>query len=148
MKAAMSLEYIVKIIILLVVASVIILLITNFYDEIRTTVKCWFDPEKCSPKKLADFPKTITKDTFSSGEIVTYIDSCLSNIQALPEVEQKDIVCYILMATSGFRATRLEVIALLPNNIKDKVEIETDFTKDYVKIEFLDVGDKIKVTHK
>ncbi|GEM_PF-7114766 len=136
--ATLSLEYIFKILILSVVAIIIILTIMNFYEDIESIVKSWFRGEE-----KIEFPKDVTRDSFNSGEIATYIQDCYSRMSSLPEQKQKDIVCYILLARNGFSVNIDEIRARLPRDIN--VTFLATFNKNYVKIEFVDVGNRIIV---
>ncbi|MEM7816391.1 MAG: hypothetical protein QXZ20_00590 [Candidatus Aenigmatarchaeota archaeon] len=140
--AQLALEYIVRILILTVVAAIVILTIINFYDDIKVAISNWLFPKK----DKVEFPKTITKDSFSSAEIANYIVSCHSTIISIPETEQKDMVCYVLLSRSGFSVSSTEILASIPADIKPNVEIRASFKKDYVKIEFRDINNKILVT--
>ena len=138
----LALDYIVRILILAVVATVIILTIINFSDEIKTAINKWLFKEE----KKIDFPKTEEKEAFSSGEIAKYIQSCYSAMESLPEIDQKDTICYILLAKRGFSANSREILNLLSEELRNRTEIIANFSKSYVKIEFKDIGDKILVT--
>lgn len=140
--AQLALDYIVRVLILAVAAAIIILTIINFYDDIKIVVNKWLFPKNEKP----EFPKTITKDSFSSGEIANYIFSCYSTMISVPETEQKDIVCYVLLARNGFSVSSRDILTLIPSDIKSNVEISASFTKDYVKIEFRDINNKVLVT--
>jgi hypothetical protein len=136
--ALLSLEYIFKILILSVVAAIIILTIINFYGDIEGFIKNWFKGEE-----KEEFPKEVTKDYFNSGEVATYIQDCYSKMSSLPEQKQKDIVCYILLARNGFSVNINEIKARLPRDVN--VTFSATFNKNYVKIEFVDVGNRIIV---
>lgn len=140
--AQLALEYIVRILILSVVAAIIILTIINFYDDIEIAIKNFISPKNVS----IDFPKTITKDSFSAGEIANYITACYNAMLSISEAEQRDIICYVLLARNGFSVSTQNILASIPRDIIANVEIRASFTKDFVKIEFRDVNNKILVT--
>lgn len=140
--AQLALEYIVRILILTVAAAIIILTIINFSEDVKFLVKSWIFPKK----EKIEFPKTITKDSFSSGEIANYIISCYSAMISIPETEQKDVVCYVLLARRGFSASSSQILESIPRDIRQSVNITASFTKNYVKIEFRDINNKILVT--
>jgi len=147
-KGDMALEYIFKILIMLVVVAVIVMLIVQFSNEIRQAVQgfvCKFS-NTCGGTS-DEFPKNIEQDSFTSGEIATYIDSCLSSNLAKPEGEQKGIVCYTLLAAKApyFDANKDSILSSISPNIRDKVSIDTDFSKHYIKIEFEDISNGIIV---
>jgi len=145
MKAQLSLEYIVKVLILLVVVVVVIGLITKFSDQIRFWIKELFCIVTECKKTIKDYPITVTQDSFSSGEIATYVESCLRDMEELPENEQKDITCYILIVTNSFNAFPDEVRDNLSSDIKNRVEIKSSFDRDLVMIKFQDLGNKILI---
>lgn len=143
-KGQLSLEYIVKVLILMVVIVVVISLIVRFSDDIKNQIIKFFGSQQgCN----IPFPaKPEEKDTFNSKEIATHIESCYSTMTSCSEENQKDIVCYTLLAKNNIIATESEVRASLSQEINDKTEIKTDFSGSWVKIEFQDVGNKIIVT--
>lgn len=138
----LALDYIVRILILVVAAAIIILAIINFYDDIKIAISSWIFPKK----EKVEFPKTITKDSFSSGEIANYIVSCYSVMISVPEAEQKDVVCYVLLSRRGFSASSRDILSAIPRDISPNVEINASLNKDYVKIEFKDIKNKVLVT--
>jgi hypothetical protein len=146
----MSLEYVFKILIMVVVLIVIIMLINQFKDQISMAVQsfiCKFS-NTCSGSSTDQYPKSVEQDYFTSGEIATYIDDCLSTNLNIPESDQKDIVCYTLLAKNApyFRADKNSILSSVQSNLRDKVTINTDFTRQYVKIEFEDVTNSIIVS--
>ena len=134
-------EYIVKILILIVVVAVVIALILKFSDEIKTAIKSLFKPK--IPEK--NFPQLVEKNDFSSGEISVYIEDCYSTMISFPEDEQNDVICYILQPSNGFNIRKEDLISKLPDELKNKVNIKTNFQKDVVKIEYIDIGNTILV---
>jgi len=139
-KAQMSMEYIIKILILLVLVVTIIALIIKFSDDIKRMVKDLF-PEKND----YDFPQLFEKSSFSAGEISAYVESCYSTMSSLPEDEQSDEVCYILQAENGFTITQDDLINKLSAELKGKTQIITDFSKGIIKIQYQDVENNISV---
>jgi len=137
--ALLSLEYIFKILILSVVAAIVILTIMNFYGDIEIFIKGFTKSEN-----KTDFPKEVTKDSFNAGEIANYIQTCYLKMSSLPENKQKDIVCYILLARNGFSVNVEEIRRRIPENIN--VTFSASFSRNYLKIEFRDVGNRIIVS--
>lgn len=131
---ALSLEYIVKFIILLVALSAIALLIMHFYNQ--------FINRDVLPGNGEKPPKTesIQKETFTSADVARYIESCWSKTGE----ESGDLVCYILQG--GFSASKNDVLSQLPPSLTDKTEITTDFSGQSVVIDFKDIGDRIVVS--
>jgi len=147
-KAELALEYVVRLMILLVVVAVVVSLILNFKDEIRVMVKKVFGTVE-SPSK-PDFPKIIDdKKTFNPGEISTYVEDCYSTMTSLPEDKQEDIVCYVLIPKEGFSTTKTQLENVISgSSIKDKVYINPnlDLGKSFIKIQYQDVGNMINIT--
>jgi len=146
MKGEMALEYVFKVLIMLVTVAVIIGLIYTFSSDIRGSINKiigdWFKSSKPPAEK------TIEQDSFTAKEIAVYIESCLSTQESIPENEQKDVVCYTLLSKSTppkFTATKTSVLENLPKSIKEKVTITTTFKRSYVVIEFRDLGNEIIV---
>ncbi|MBD3155114.1 MAG: hypothetical protein GF368_00475 [Candidatus Aenigmarchaeota archaeon] len=137
-KAQMSLEYIVKITILLVVVIVITGMIINFYDQIKAKIKELFgrkEPE-------VDFPKIIDKTSFTAGEVSAYIESCHSTMSSLPEEVQDNIICYLL---------RSDTIITIDTGLATPGGITVTWnwvsgTFDEMKIEYQDVGNEIVIS--
>jgi len=141
-KGQMSIEYIIKIMILLVVVAVVISLIVKFKGEIQVMVKNLFGPKENNHK----FPQIIEKNSFSSGEVSAYIENCYFSMKSLPEDEQEDIICYLLQSNNGFSITSAMLRNKLSSELEDKVEITTEFQKDIIKIQYQDIGNKILVS--
>jgi hypothetical protein len=149
MKGDMALDYVFKVLITVVTIAVVIALIIKFSDDIKKAINDFICNITGSCGKTQKFPKNINQDSFATSEVVNYIDSCLATETALPENDQKDIICYILFskntfASSGVTATTLQ--QALPQSLKDSVSIQTDFSHDYLKIQFQDLGNKIVVS--
>jgi pyruvate/oxaloacetate carboxyltransferase len=130
---------------MLVTLALIIGLIYTFYDDIKASINKVI--EGLFGSKPPPSAKTIEKNSFAAKEIATYIESCLSNQESLPEKDQKDVVCYTLLAKSApyFSANKNSVLDSVQPTIKDRIDIVTDFQRSYVVIEFKDVGNKILV---
>jgi len=144
-KGQMSLEYIVKIMILLVVVAVVIGLTIKFKNDIQLLIKNIFGRDEAKH----NFPEIKGKNSFSPGEISVYIESCYSTMASLPEDEQSDIVCYLLDSLdskTGFSLTRQEIMNSVSSDLKDKVEITASFGRDIIKVEYQDIGNKILVS--
>jgi len=141
-KGQMSLEYIVKIMILLVVVAVVIGLIIKFKDDIQIFMGNIFGRNEVKH----NFPEIKGKNSFSPGEISVYIESCYSTMASLPEDEQSDIVCYLLDSKTGFSLTGQEIMNSVSSDLKDKVEITASFGRDIIKVEYQDIGNKILVS--
>ena len=141
-KAQMALEYIVKLMILLVVITVIITIIIKFKDDIKTFINEFFGKNV----NILDFPKIIDKNTFNPGEVSTYIEDCYYTMVSLPENEQKDIVCYVLISETSFSpGFQTNLRDALSDDIEGIVDIQTVFDRDVVKIQYVDVGNRILV---
>ena len=141
-KAQLSLEYIVRLMIILVVIAVVMSIIMKFKDDIRI----WIDEFLGSDEK-PNFPKIIDdKTTFSIGEITVYIEDCYYTMTSLPEDEQEDIVCYVLIPKEGFELRKEDLESVISNDIIDKVDIQTLFNRDVIKIQYQDLGNRILVS--
>ncbi|MFH0711019.1 MAG: hypothetical protein V1944_00405 [Candidatus Aenigmatarchaeota archaeon] len=149
MKGQMSLEYVFRIIILIVTVIVIIGLILNFSNDIKSAVDeftCKFFP--CSNEKNCPDKKTIEKNSFISQEISTYIQSCDSCYSSIPEGDQKDVVCYLLIGKTSpyFQADKTVILNTLSSGLRNRTEITSSFSSQIVKIEFKELGNKIVVS--
>ena len=133
MKAQMSLEYIIKFLILLVVAAVVIGMLFSFSSDIKTKIRDMFGKEK-------EIKTTsIEADSFSTAQIKTYMNSCW---EKTGERYNKDFICYILKGdVSGVTKEDLK------NSVDGAEVVVDDFdpTKKVTIIRFVDVGDKIVV---
>lgn len=137
---AMELEYIFKILIMLIVVAVMIGLILTFRDQIAALTKsylCFFS-NSCGNNQT-QFPKLIDKGTgtFTSGEISTYVQSCYTTINSLSIDQRVTTNCYILRG--NFNANANDILqSITDSSLKDKVSITADFTKNAVVITYQD----------
>jgi len=148
MKGDMSLEYIFRIAILLVVVIVMVSLILKFSDTIKKMVSD-FIKQIFGEKQTSKFPENKEKNSFTAGEVKTYIDSCYLYWTSLEEVDQKDTVCYILLSQVPFNSTgvtKQSLMNVLSSSIKDKVDIKTNFGLTHISIKFESLGDRIVVS--
>jgi hypothetical protein len=140
-KGQMALETIFKVLILLVAVAVIIGLIISFSDQVRNIVKEFIN-KYFGKNPTQEFPKQIEKDSFASGEIASYIESCYTSMTSIPEGDQKDTNCFLLIGKSFESSDILEKVS---PSIRNNVEIKADFTRGILIIQFQDVGNKIIV---
>jgi|SRR3989338_374231 len=139
----MALEMIFKILILLVTVAVIVGLIIRFSDDTRNVVKGFICKVFGCKTSVQEFPKTVEKDAFTSGEIATYIESCYNTITALPETEQPPSVnCFLLIGRTFESAGITDRVS---PSIRNNVVIQADFTRGILVIQFQDPGNKIIV---
>lgn len=146
MKGALELEYIFRVVIMLVTVAVIVGLVYSFSQDIRSAINKFLS--SLFGKSAPPGSKTINQDTFTAREIATLVESCYSNNMALPENEQKDSVCYVLLAKTQpyFNADKDSILKNVSPNIKNQVEFKTDFNMQYLKIQYQDLGNKIIVS--
>ncbi|MBS3055363.1 MAG: hypothetical protein J4452_02650 [Candidatus Aenigmarchaeota archaeon] len=147
--AALALEFVFRIIILLVTVAVIIGLILNFSRDIQTSINkflCKFF--NCPSEANCPDKKPIEKDSFISSEISAYIQSCDSCNSNLPVPDQKDTVCYLLLARKPpyFSADANTILSSLPSDVKKRTSITANFNSQIVKIEFKELGPQIIVS--
>jgi len=140
----MALDMIVKFMIILVVAGIVIGLFMIFSSDAKSGVEKLFKGEE----KIDTSVKTVNQASFSAGQVAQYIESCYDKMSEIPEVDQKDTVCYVLMAQSNFNGfvSQNNIIGQLPQELKSKVTFNTNFGLSYLKIEFRELGDKIVVS--
>ncbi len=138
----MALETVFKVLIMLVTVAVIIALIVRFSDQIKNQVTEFINKLTGKGTGTSQFPKTIEKSSFTSGEIASYIESCYASITALPETEQKDTNCFILIGNSFESAGILDKVS---PTVKSHVTITSGFNRGVVIVDFVDVGNKIIV---
>ena len=140
-KGQMALETIFKLLILLVAVIVIVGLIMRFSDDVRNVVKEFVNKLFGKPP-TQEFPKQIEKDSFSSGEIASYVESCYTAITSLAETDQKDTNCFLLV---GRNFESVGILDKVSPTIRDHVEIRADFTRGVLIIQFQDLGNKVIV---
>jgi len=147
MKGDLALEYIFRIAIILVVVAVVVGLILKFSDTIKKTVSD-FIKQIFGEKTTSKFPQNEEKDSFTSAEVATYIDSCYSYWTSLEEVDQKDIVCYILLSRTPFNesVSKEGILSSLSSSIRDNLDVRTDFGLTHLSIKFESLGDRIIVS--
>lgn len=133
MKGDMSLEYIIKFLILLIVAAVVISMLISFSDDIKTKIRDMFGKEEEIKTNSID------ADSFSTAQIRTYMNSCW---EKTGERYNKDFICYILKG---------DVSSVDKENLRQGVYGAVvvldafDTTKKVTIIRFVDVGNKIIV---
>jgi hypothetical protein len=145
MKGELALDMVVKFLIVLVVAGVVIGLFLKFSGDSKDAVKDMFKPNST---KETGFPKTLQQNSFGSGEVANYIESCYSTMSQIPAAQQKDMTCYVLMSNSPFSSsvTSSGVLSIVDSKIKSRVKINTTFDKDYIKINFLELTNTVVVS--
>lgn len=139
-KGQMALEYVVKVMILLVVVFVVINLIFGFSDDIKLAIKRFFSRDEDN----FNFPEYVEGDRFTAGQLSVYIDNCYHQMVSLPESEQKDVICYVLKSDTGFASISKDYISI-------PIDLDVTFEMNWnsgivVKIEYEDVGNKIVVS--
>jgi len=147
--AALALEFVFRIVILLVTVAVIIGLIFTFSKDVQHAVNgflCKFFT--CPSETSCPDKKPIEKNSFTSTEISVYIQSCDSCNSNIPPAEQKDTVCYLLIASKPpyFVADANAILNALPSDLKKRTTITANFNSQIIKIEFKELGDKLIVS--
>jgi hypothetical protein len=136
--AQMALEVIFRILILIVVVAVVIGMILTFRDQIAAMIT-QFLQQILGQKPSSNFP--IVKDSgsasFSSGEIATYIQSCYSTIEALSPADRTTTNCYILTGNFNANANSIRQ-SILDSNLRNNLNITTDFSRGVATIQYLD----------
>jgi hypothetical protein len=136
---AMELEYIFKILIMLIVVAVIIGLILTFRDQIVALTKSYLQYFGGGNNQTPQFPKLIDKGTgtFLSGEVGSYVQSCYTAINSLSVDQRVTTNCYILRG--NFNANQDDILkSITDSSLRDKVNITADFAKGAVIIQYLD----------
>ncbi len=131
--AELALEYIVKIIILIVAAIVIISLILTFQQDIMRWWGGITGPDSKNPPKA----EVIERDSFTDREVASFIAACWSEHQGSTE----DAECYFLLGkTAGSFAgvTQTGITNSLSQNI---------ITSDKVVFEFTTIGNALAITY-
>ena len=118
----MSLEYIIKMIILTVVVLVVIGMIINFRADIERYWRNFIGGEKETPPEA----EVIRQERFTSQEVANYILSCYSENMH----KQEDVNCYVLIghmdiSETGIRSA-LSSSMINPNNIRFEGDLNTD----------------------
>jgi len=133
----MSLEYITKILVALVV--VVTGFTTNYYVKIKKELRDTF----IDNTPASDFPKPIEQQSFTAKEIAGYISNCYKQMTSLPEDEQRDTVCYILNSPNGFNLTNEDVKKYLQSDLSSQLEIQFDQKNDILVIGFKEAGEDV-----
>ena len=137
----LALEYVFRMMILLVTVVVIVSLIVKFSNDIQGVVKgfvCKFFP--CEKKECKTEVKSL--QVISSRDIINHARGCLAKNMGIPPIEQKSCICYILTADSW--NTR-DLQSTIPEDLAGKLKINTDFSKPVVVVEYVDPGGFITV---
>lgn len=141
----MELDYIFRILILLVVVAVVIGLILSFKDQISNMIG-QFLKNLGGNKTTPQFPKLIDKGTgtFTSIEVVTYIQSCYSAINTMQVAERISTDCYILKG--NFNANSAGILQGISDSVlRSKVIISADFSKGVAVVAYQDPQGNILV---
>ena len=149
MKGDLALEFIFRIVILLVTVAVIVGLIFTFSKDIQNSIHqflCKFFT--CPNENACPDRRPIEKDSFASSEISAYVQSCDNCYSNIPEADQKDAVCYLLLAKKSpyFNADANSILNTLSNDLRKRTQVTTNFVSQIVKIEFKELGNKIVVS--
>lgn len=146
----MSLEYITKLIILLVVVVVSVGLIMSFSSQIKYQVSCFFFGDCGEKNKVTsgNFPITIKEKEFTISQVANYIESCYDTFSSLPEEEQEDKDCYVLIADYPFRnmINKKDLLNYLDERIREHVEFKATLNKEVLTISFEDLGNKVVIS--
>lgn len=144
MRGSMALDMIVKFVIILVVAALVIGLFIQFQGDAKDSIVKLFKGEE----KIDTNVKTVNQASFSAGQVAQYIESCYDKMIEVPEVDQKDTVCFVLMAQSNFNtfASQNDIVNSLPQELKSRTTFNTNLGLSYLKIEFRELGDKIVIS--
>lgn len=131
--AELALEYIVKIIILLVAAVVIISLILTFQQDILR----WWTGITGDKDKPSTEPQVIKKDTFTEREIASFIAGCWSANKG----STKDAECYFLLGNNlnSFAGVTQQGIQ---NSLSQNI-----IPSDKVIFEFTTIGNALVITY-
>jgi diphthamide synthase subunit DPH2 len=136
----LALEYVVKWIILLSVALIVISLMVYFSDYIKRWLKGQTSEGKVEVRE-------ITKDYFSSGEILAYALSCWDKTG---EKYREDAICYILKGDFSNVDTYWiedEFVKRYPTS-PPSIDIQNfDTTKDIVIIKFREFDKTIVISN-
>ncbi len=139
MEGDMTLDTIVKFLIVLVVAGVVIGIFITTSNDAKYALSCLFFG--CDENSTVQFPRTDKQPTFSPGQVANYIESCYDNMVKAPETSQKEaVICYILMADSPFKGfvTSEDVIGEVDPRIRSSLVINTTFEQAYLQVKFLE----------
>lgn len=128
---SLALEYIGKLMIVLVVVAVVIGFILNYYNSIPSS----FFPDNVPPET-----ETI-KGTFDAKKIASEIQACWLKTGGQ---FRKDIVCSVLLGTFNV-AGHNEIANSLPVDMQGSVIYDVDYSKSAIVIEFLERGPKIRL---
>lgn len=136
---AMELEYIFKIMILLVVVAVIIGLVLSFRDQISNMIKQFL--QNLGGGKQTFQLKIIDKGTgvFTSKEVATYIQSCYAATTSMSAAEIPAGVtnCYVLRG--NFNVDKSTILqSITDSSLQDKVNISADFSTNAVIVAYQD----------
>ncbi|MFH1294540.1 MAG: hypothetical protein ABIH90_01190 [Candidatus Aenigmatarchaeota archaeon] len=139
MKAAMELEYVMKLIIMLVVVAAVIALIWTFYGSIQVWW-CKF-MGTCSDDPTSGQTEVIRQSLFTTTDVAKYSDSCWFGTG---KDYSGDLICYVLQGR--FEVVPDEIASQLKAFPKDKLVVETDFRGDSAIIKFIDLGNQIEIS--
>ncbi|MEA3344042.1 MAG: hypothetical protein U9Q92_07825 [archaeon] len=140
-KAQTSLEYIAKMLIIVVVVAVVIGMIYTFSGDIKEILINILGPHKPPEEKP---PPIAVEGPFYASDVANLIETCW--------VEKRDAeddrICFVLEGPYNDNAATAEsdIINLLEPEIKNNVEFDADFVNDdFFSINYRIIGRKIRV---
>ncbi|MFB6076015.1 MAG: hypothetical protein ABEK17_02625 [Candidatus Aenigmatarchaeota archaeon] len=135
--AALSLEYVVKIVILMVVAVVIIGIMTGFSDDLKIRVDSMlFGKDDEGPVKTEE----VNVGSFSTVQVRNYAKSCWEKTGTS---YQGDVICYVLKGSMS-SVNKNNLRQSLENMDNLNVELNNfNPNSNMAMVKFKDIGDKI-----
>jgi hypothetical protein len=136
---AMEMEYVVKLILMLVVVAAVIALVWTFYGN---TQNWWCKMIGTCPEGPPEVKTEVIKQPlFTASDVAKYVDSCWL---MTGEDYSGDAVCYVLQG--AFEAGPDSIADLLRSFPADKFTVQTDFRGDSAVVQFKDTGNRITVS--
>lgn len=135
---AMEIEYVIRLIIMLVVVAVVIMLIWTFYDE----TQIWWCNLMGTCGGTTDAKTEVIKQSlFTTTDVAKYIDSCW---MMTGEDYSGDFICYVLQGS--FEVEPDSIAPLLRSFPADRLTVQMDFRGESAVIQFKDIGNEIVVS--
>ncbi len=135
---AMEIEYVMKLIIMLVVVASVIALVLLFSGSASTW---WCGLIGTCGGQNGGKTEVVKQAVFTASDVAKYTDSCW--LRTGPE-HSGDFVCYVLQGR--FEAKPDSIAPLLRSLPAAKLTVQNDLRGDSAVIQFTDLGDKVTIS--
>ena len=138
-KAQMSLEYIAKMLIIVVVIAVVIGMMYTFREQIVEKWRCILNPECDIP--VVEINPVFVPGSFTASDFANFIETCWAETRDAKDSK----VCFVLsgLYTDPSGTAENDIKNLLDSKIRNNVVFGADFSKDFFSVNYEIIGNEI-----